>query len=100
MKRVKPIITVLLLLSLLFGCLPSSSTSNIEESEADNIPTYQNLSDNSIYTFSTSQTLNVTNNDGQRLTTPNNDKPVSVKLKDAPLAFGDGAGNTVNTTMF
>lgn len=100
MKRIKPIITVLLLLSFLFGCLPSSSTSNIEESEAENMPIYQNLSDNTIYTFSTSQTLNVTNNDGQRLTTPNNDKPVSVKLKDAPLSFGDGAGNTVNTTMF
>lgn len=61
---------------------------------------YQNLSDNTIYTFSTTKTLTVTNNDGSLLTTPNNEKPVSVRLSDSALTIGDGAGNTINTSMF
>lgn len=87
------------MISFVFGCTPSSTTSS-DVSNGENMKEIQNLSNGTIYTFSTTQTLTVKNNDGQRLTTPNNEKPISVKLKDVPLSFGDWSGNTINTTMF
>ena len=87
------------MISFVFGCTPSSTTSS-DVSNGENMKEIQNLSNGTIYTFSTTQTLTVKNNDGQCLTTPNNEKPISVKLKDVPLSFGDWSGNTINTTMF
>ena len=100
MKRIITILVIMIVVSVSFGCSPSTTTSENESGSGEIMIGTQNLSDNTVYNFSTTQTLRVTNDDGKCLTTPNNETPVSVKLKDVSLQFGDGAGNTIYTTMY
>lgn len=96
--RYSSIIVVILLISMLFGC--SQPSKQNDKNGDETMKLYKNLSDNTVYTFSTEQTLAVTGNDGLKLTTPNNENSVRVQLKDVPFTIVNWNGEQINTSMY
>ncbi|HPE94701.1 MAG TPA: DUF4434 domain-containing protein [Bacillota bacterium] len=72
----------------------SSTTDNSKENET------MDLSENTLYFFSYSESLVIKDDDGKQLTTKDNTEPVVCTVTDIPLTYGDWYGDKHTTSLF